>query len=62
MQEILLLNAALALIEKLAPTIQNAFTRGEITAAQQQAARDQYLALRAKADDAFSGPEWVIEP
>ena len=37
------------------------FTKGEITAEQQQAARDQYLALRARADAAFRGPEWVIE-
>ena len=58
MEEILALNAALALAEKLIPVIGKAVTAGQITPEQQQAARDRYLALRAKADAAFTGPEW----
>ena len=58
MQEILLINAALALAEKLIPRLAALVKSGEITPEQQQAVRDQYAALRAQADAAFTGPEW----
>lgn len=58
MEEIILLNAALALAEKLIPTLGKAVAAGQITPEQQQEARNRYLALRAKADAAFTGPEW----
>lgn len=52
--------AALNLVEKLMPTIQQLGTSGVITAEQQQIIRDQYNALRAQGDAAFSGPEWQV--
>ncbi len=61
MNEIILINAALTLIEKLLPIIGRAVQQGEITPAQQQETRDKYLALCARADAAFAGPEWQVE-
>lgn len=58
MEEILLINASLALVEKLLPRLADALKTGQITPAQQQELRDRYAALRAKADAAFAGPEW----
>lgn len=60
MEEILILNAALALAERLMPSIERAFKAGQITAEQQQEARDRYAALRAAVANhtAFAGPEW----
>jgi hypothetical protein len=58
MEEIALISAALALAEKLLPRLDALVKSGQITPAQQQAVRDRYLALRAKADAAFQGPEW----
>jgi len=58
MEYLLAFQAALALAEKLAPLIQQKVQSGEITAEQQLEARNRYLALRAKGDEAFTGPEW----
>ena len=55
---LLAFNAALALAEKLLPLLSEAFARGEMSVADQQAARDRYLALRTKADGAFTGDHW----
>ena len=62
MELILALNAALALAEKLMPIIQERMKAGEITPLVQAQARERYLALRAQADAAFTGPEWEVEP
>lgn len=61
MEEIVALNAALVLAEKLIPIVTQAVANGQVTVEAQQAARDKYNALRAKADAAFAGPEWQIE-
>ena len=53
-------NLALALAEKLIPVVDAAFKRGEVTAEEQQRARDAYQALRAKGDTLFQGPEWEV--
>ena len=58
MEEILAINAALSLVEKLLPLLARGVQSGTITPAQQQETRDRYVALRAKADAAFTGPEW----
>jgi hypothetical protein len=62
MELILALNAALALAEKLIPIIQERIRAGEISPEVQTQARERYLALRAQADAAFSGPEWEVNP
>jgi hypothetical protein len=62
MEYIIALNAALALAEKLLPIIESQVAKGQITPSQQQIIRDQYMALRAKADAAFQGQEWDVTP
>ena len=58
MQEILALNAALALAEKLIPLIADRVKSGEVSVAEQSKLRKRYQVLRTKADAAFTGPEW----
>lgn len=55
---LLAFNAALALAEKLLPLLTDAFARGEMSLADQRAARDRYQAMRAAGDAAFTGPAW----
>ena len=55
---LLAFNAALALAEKLMPLLTEAFARGEMSVAEQQAARDRYQSMRAAGDAAFTGPQW----
>ena len=50
--------AAIGLIEKLFPIIAEKVKSGEVTVAEQTELRARYNALRAKADAAFTGPEW----
>jgi len=54
MNEILLANAALALLEQLLPRIQQMQLAGQISVEQQQSVRDRYTALRAQGDAAFT--------
>lgn len=61
MEEILLANAAIALIEKLIPVIQARVKAGQVTPEQQQLLRDKYNSLVNAGDAAFSGPEWQVE-
>jgi len=61
MNEIILVNAALTLIEKLVPVIADAVKSGQVTPEAQAELRQKYTALRAQADTAFTGPEWTIE-
>lgn len=58
MNEVLALNAALALAETLLPIIEAKVKAGAISVAEQQAARDKYLAQRAQADALFQGEHW----
>lgn len=58
MEEIVLANAALALLEVLLPKIQQLTNKGEISAEDQQALKDKYLSLKNRADGQFTGPEW----
>ncbi len=52
------LNAALTLAENLIPSISAAFANGEITAEQQAEVLARFNALKDKADEHFTGPEW----
>ena len=61
MQEIIIANAALALLEKLLPLIQAQVRAGQVTAAEQQDLHDRYQSLRNAGDAAFAGPEWKLE-
>ena len=57
---IALANALLGGLDVLIPHIEKLFKSGEISAADQQAIRDKYLALKASGTSAFEGPEWQI--
>jgi len=61
MNEIILVNAALTLIEKLLPVVTDAVKNGQVTPEAQAELRQKYTALRNQADTAFTGPEWNIE-
>lgn len=62
MEEIALASAALALLEKLAPILEDKIKTGEVSVTEQQDVRDKYLSFRQKFDGAFSGPEWQTDP
>lgn len=65
MNEIILANAALALLQALLPSIQNAVKAGQITPEEQLKIRANYQAFRDAGDAAFVGPEWeqsTIQP
>jgi hypothetical protein len=53
-------NAALALIETLAPVVKQAFNSGVITKEQQQEQLAKIDALRRH--DYFTGPAWEVAP
>jgi hypothetical protein len=61
MEEIAIANAAIALIEALAPKIQAAVKSGQVTPTEQQTLLDKYNSLKTNLDAAFSGPEWTIQ-
>lgn len=54
-----LAEAGITLVEKLAPLIQQAVNKGEISVAQQQAL-DQRIAALRPGGVAFAGPEWQV--
>lgn len=56
------INGILAVLEILVPKIVELTKAGEITPEQQQALLDRKDAILGKLDEAFSGPEWVVEP
>lgn len=58
MEEIQLALAALALLEKLTPTLATSFKSGEVDDATQQKVRDEYQSFVDNFDAKFSGPEW----
>lgn len=58
MEEIAAANAALALLEVLAPKIQALVKSGDVSVEEQQQLRDRYAAFRAKGDANFSGEGW----
>lgn len=49
-------DAAITIIEKLAPSLKAAFSKGEISVEDQQVLMDRLNKLRGKT--AFTGPEW----
>ena len=53
MEELLLANAAIALLETLLPRLEKLRLTGAITPEQQQAVHDRYQALRAQGSAAF---------
>lgn len=61
MNEILLANAALALLEQLLPDIARLVKSGAISPEAQQQLHDRYRSLVNAGDAAFQGPEWEIE-
>lgn len=54
------IDGAIALIEKLAPLIQNLAQKGDITVEQQQKLADRMADLDRL--DLFTGPEWRVDP
>lgn len=58
MEEILLANAALTLLDKLLPRIQQMVKDGQVSVEEQKATWDKYHALRNKVGNPFMGPEW----
>lgn len=58
MEEILALNAALALAEKLIPIIAERVRSGEVSVEEQAKAKAQYLELRKRGDDIFQASHW----
>ena len=58
MEEIALAAAALTLLEKLFPRIEQMVQSGQITPDQQKDIRTRYASLRNAGDAAFTGPEW----
>ena len=61
MNTLIVINAALTLIEELLPKLNHLKAAGEITAAQQAELLAKYESLKTRADGQFSGPEWQIE-
>jgi len=60
MNEILAANAALLLVEKLLPLIEQKVKSGEISAEDQAMFRARYQAMRAKGDANFAEVHWQI--
>lgn len=60
MEEILALNAALAMAEKLMPIIEARVKAGEVSVEEQAKARANYQALRKRGDEVFSGSHWKV--
>lgn len=58
---LLAINSGLNLVDALLPQLQQHKLSGDITPEQQQAVLDRYAALREKANEMFSGPEWQTE-
>lgn len=54
-----ILDGALSIVEKVAPTIASLFKTGQITTEQQQAIKARIDALYSP--DLFSGPEWKVD-
>ena len=58
MSVLVLLDLALTLIEKLLPEIEARVKAGEVTVAEQEAARTRYEALRRARGSIFAGAQW----
>jgi hypothetical protein len=54
------INAAITLIESLAPLVQQAVSKGEITV-EQQAELDKRIQNLRPGGTAFAGPEWQVQ-
>jgi hypothetical protein len=57
-----LTTGAIELADKLVAEVERRRHEGDITTAQQSTTRDRYLALRARGDAAFQGPEFEPSP
>ncbi len=62
MNEVLAVNAALLLVEKLLPLIEAQVKAGQITPEDQALLRGRYESLKAKGDAAFAAPHWQVNP
>jgi hypothetical protein len=60
MNTVVILNAALTLVEELLPKLSELKANGEISAEQQAALLAKYNSLKARADGQFAGPEWQV--
>ena len=59
------LTLALGLIQlakQAIPVVEDLFKKGQITKEHQQKVLDDYNALKAAGDAAFTGDEWTIDP
>lgn len=56
-----LANAAITIVEQLAPLVQQAVAKGEISP-EVQTALDKRIAALRPGGTAFAGPEWAITP
>lgn len=61
MEALAAITAALTVVEKLMPLVEQAAKKGDITPEQQKAVRDKYNLLKDQADRMFEGPEWQVE-
>lgn len=61
MEEIALASAAIALVEKLIPKIQEWVKSGQVSPEEQKALFDKYNNLATSLDEMFNGDEWKIE-
>jgi hypothetical protein len=61
MNEIAAAGAALLLVEKLIPLIEEQVKAGQVPVAKQIELRARYEALRAKGDAAFGAAHWQVE-
>jgi hypothetical protein len=57
-----LTTGAIEIADKLVAEVERRRHEGDITSAQQSTTRDRYLALRARGDAAFQGPEFEPSP
>lgn len=62
MEEILLINAALALVERLAPRVEQWIKQREVGVPEQEAEVARYNSLKARSAGQFRGPEWDLPP
>lgn len=59
---VLLTNAALALLERSLPVVDELMKEGHVTPAEQSELLARFESLKTKADGQFSAPHWQIEP
>jgi len=59
MEELLLADAAIALLEKLLPIIESKVAAGQVSVQEQEKVRARFESLKARKAGEFSGPQWA---